>query len=180
LSVYVALLRGINVGGAKTVKMEKLRDTFEKLGFGGVRTYVNSGNVVFESAPTDTGVLSKKIADKISVDFGFSVRVFVRSSDELQSVVEKNPFLKEKRIDESRLHVTFLTEQPSKATLARLDSLGADPDRYSSNGREIYLYCPNGYGRSKLSNNALEKALSLTATTRNWKTVNTVASLLRS
>jgi uncharacterized protein (DUF1697 family) len=171
------MLRGINVSGQKMVKMEKLRETFEALGFSRVRTYVQSGNVVFETSKTSEQVLPKKIGERIQKDFGFSVPLILRTSGEMKGIVSNNPFLKQAGIDQARLHVTFLSELPGKTTLEKLDSLNASPDQYRVMRREIYLYCPTGYGRTKLSNNAIEELLGVHATTRNWKSVNTLAEM---
>ncbi len=177
MPIYVAMLRGINVSGQKIIKMEKLRASFEALGFRHVRTYVQSGNVIFEITKTSSDNLSKSIEEKILSDYGFSVPLILKTSDEMKRIVTDNPFLKEKGIDSSKLHLTFLPELPAKADLGKLDALDALPDQFSVKGREVYLYCPNGYGRTKLSNTALERLLSVEATTRNWKTVNTLAEM---
>jgi uncharacterized protein (DUF1697 family) len=100
------MLRGINVGGKKIVKMEKLRASFEALGFGPVRTYVNSGNVIFETSTIPSTILSKRIEEKISRGFGFPIKVIVKTSEELNRIIRNNPFLKQKGIDRSKLHVT--------------------------------------------------------------------------
>ena len=171
-STYVALLRGINVGGHKAVKMDRLRKAFEALGFEHVTTYVQSGNVVFNASTQASGNLSKKIEEKVLREFAISVSVIVKTSEEVSEVVRNNPFLRERGIDPSKLHVTFLSHAPEKNALKMLDAIAANPDQFRSSGKEIYLYCPNGYGKTKLSNNALEKVLSVRATTRNWKTLN--------
>jgi uncharacterized protein (DUF1697 family) len=166
------MLRGINVGGQKIVKMENLRCSFDVLGFRRVRTYVQSGNVIFEAPKTPPDNLTRLIGKKILGDFGFSVPLLLRTSGEMEKIVSDNPFLAERGIDRSRLHVSFfLSALPAEAGLRKLDALHALPDRFSVKAREVYLHCPNGYGRTKLSNNALEKLLSVEATTRNWKTV---------
>ena len=171
------MLRGINVGGKKIVRMENLRASFEALGFGRVKTYVQSGNVSFEAVKASPDDLSKTIAEKISKDFGFPISVVVRTSDEIGKIVGGNPFLNERGLDHSKLHITFLAALPSKNAKERIDDLNARSERFRVRGREIYLYCPDGYGRTKLSNNAIEKALSVGATTRNWKTVSTLARI---
>jgi len=175
--VYVAMLRGINVSGQKIIKMEELRASFEALGLGQVRTYVQSGNVIFEASKTSTTSLSKKISEKILSDYGFSVPLILRTSSEMNKIVRNNPFLKEKEIDRSKLHVTFLSYPPTKAALVKLDALNERPDEFRVKEREVYLYCPYGNGRTKLSNNAFEKLLTVEATTRNWKTVNALAEM---
>jgi uncharacterized protein (DUF1697 family) len=177
MTIYVGLLRGINVAGKKIVRMENLRASFEALGFGQVRTYVQSGNVVFEASKTSTTGLSKKIGEKILSDYGFSVPLILRTSGEMTKVASDNPFLKEKKVDRSKLHVTFLSEPPAVTALKKLNALAPLPDRFHVEGREVYLCCPNGYGRTKLSNAAFERLLSVEATTRNWKTVNTLVGM---
>jgi len=177
MTIYVAMLRGINVSGQKTIKMENLRVSFEALGFRRVRSYVQSGNLIFEATRTSSDNLSKNVGEKILSDFGFSVPLVLRTSDEMKKIVGDNPFVKEEGIDRSKLHVTFLSAFPNKAALGKLDALNVLPDQFRVKGREIYLYCPNGYGRTKLSNVAFEKLLSLEATTRNWKTINTLAEM---
>jgi len=175
--IYVAMLRGINVAGKKIVKMENLRASLEALGLGQVRTYVQTGNVIFEAPKTSPNELSNIITAKISKDFGFSIPMVLRTSNEIGKIVEDNPFLNERGLDHSKLHITFLAALPSKNAKERIDDLNARPERFRVRGREIYLYCPDGYGRTKLSNNAIEKALSVGATTRNWKTVGTLARI---
>jgi uncharacterized protein (DUF1697 family) len=177
-STYVCLLRGINVSGQKIVKMDKLRAAFEALGFADVKTYVQSGNVVFKAPTQDSAKLIKKIEEKVLREFGFSVPVVVKTSDEISAVIKKNPFLKEKGIDLSRLHVTFLSQAPEKTAVKMLDAIAAGADRFHCLGETVYLHCPNGYGETKLSNNAFEKVLSVRATTRNWKTVNQLREML--
>ena len=123
MPIYIAMLRGINVSGQKIIKMEKLRASFETLGFNSVRTYVQSGNVIFQASKTSSDILSKSIEGKILGDFGFSVTLVLRSSDEMEKIVNDNPFLTDRGIDHSKLHVTFLSELPAKAVLGKLDSL---------------------------------------------------------
>jgi uncharacterized protein (DUF1697 family) len=169
---YVCLLRGINVSGHKIIKMEQLRKSFGALGLGDVQTYVQSGNVVFKTPKQSSETLSNKIREKIARDFGFSVSVIIKSSEEVRRAIKNNPFLKQRGIDSSKLHVTFLSKAPEKDRLKALEALTAKPDQFRYSGTEVYLYCPGGYGRTKLSNNALERVLAVNATTRNWNTVN--------
>jgi len=180
MPTYVAMLRGINVGAGKIVKMERLRALFEALGFGGVRTYVQSGNVIFESEQKSAAELSRKIEEKIQRDFGFTVPVLVKTSKEMAQIVSDNPLVKEKGIDHFKLHVTFLSDAPPKTAVKVLKPLATGRERVRILNREIYLYCPDGYGNTKLSNNAVEKKLSVVATTRNWRTVNTLLEMCSS
>ena len=171
------MLRGINVGGQKSVRMEDLRSSFNALGYRDARTYVQSGNIVFNAPVSAKEDLSRKIRDKILRDYGFPVGVFIRSSSEIAKIVRANPFLKKRGIDRSKLHVTFLSAIPAKSSLPRMDRLNGAPDQFRVVGREVYLHCPSGYGRTKLSNNAIEKSLSVQATTRNWNTVSTLEKM---
>jgi uncharacterized protein (DUF1697 family) len=174
--IYIAMLRGINVGRGKVVKMEQLRTSFAALGFGEVRTYVQSGNVVFESE-RKPAELTRTIEAKIQCDFGFTVPVLIKTSTELVQIVRDNPLLRVKGIDVSKLHVTFLSNAPPKTAASVLEDLATTRERFRILNREIYLYCPDGYGNSKLTNTTIEKKFSLVATTRNWRTVNALLEM---
>ena len=178
-STYIALLRGINVGGHKIIKMDQLRKAFEGLGFEDVTTYVQSGNVVFKSPKKASVDLSRKIEEMLFQRFSMSVPVIVRTAEEVDDVLRNNPFLKEHGIDVTRLHVTFLSHTPQKAALKGLNEIPVGPDRFHCRGQEIYLHCPNGFGGTKLSINAFEKVLAVGATTRNWNTVNKLFEMAR-
>jgi len=171
-STYIALLRGINLGGHKIVKMEQLRKAFGDLGFDDVKTYIQSGNVVFKSSRQPCESLAKRIEEKVLGQFGFPVPVVVKTTDEIGAVIKNNPLLKEKGIDASKLHITFLSCAPEKSLLKALDGFAAAPDQFRCSSQAIYLHCPNGYHETKLGNNVLMKMLKVGTTTRNWKTVN--------
>jgi uncharacterized protein (DUF1697 family) len=177
MPVYVAMLRGINVGGHNLIKMEGLRAAFAALGFDDVRTYVQSGNIVFQTATTATARLAKKTSKKILDAFGLDVPVLIRTADELSEVLKSNPLLKRTGIDETKLHVTFLAAASPKQTDEILKPLAGQSELFAVRGTEIYLYCPGGYGSTKLSNGAIEKKLSVHATTRNWNTVNVLTAM---
>ena len=177
MQTYVAMLRGINVAGHKPVEMRALRESLEKAGFKSVKSYLQSGNVVFQAGASTGRALAATIAARIKRDFGHAVAVIVRAAPEMERVLRRNPFLKEKRVDPAALHVTFLSEVPSKTALAGLVRLPQGADRYIVRSSEIYVFCPHGYGRTKLTNNAFERILGVDATTRNWKTVKALAAL---
>jgi uncharacterized protein (DUF1697 family) len=179
MSNYIAMLRGINVSGHNIVKMEQLRASFAALGFSNVKTYIQSGNVVFEAAKDSAASLSKKIEQKILSDFGFPVPVFLRTSKEMEEIIKANPLLKLPSVDHSKLHVTFLAGEPPKTAPASLQALAAKTEQFRVVGCIVYLYCPEGYGNSKLANSFIEKKLSVGATTRNWKTVNTLLAMMQ-
>jgi uncharacterized protein (DUF1697 family) len=170
MSVYIALLRGVNVGG-NMLKMERLREVCAELGLKNARTYVQSGNVVFEAQGT-AGKWAASLEKSLVGEARLPVSVIVRTAADMGRVIAANPFSKERGIDVARLHVTFLQREPDRKALAGLDGLKSGADRFSCLGSEIYLHCPNGYGQSRLKNNVLEKVLGLRATTRNWNTVN--------
>jgi uncharacterized protein (DUF1697 family) len=173
MPTYIALLRGINVGGHAKVKMDQLRALFEALRFADVKTYVQSGNVVFKAGRSSSDLV-RRIESGINREFGLSVSVIVRTPQDMNNVIRRNPFLKEKGIDLSKLHVTFLSESPGTSVPSGLAKLTSGRDQFRCSGKEIYLYCPDGYGTSKLSNNAFEKLLSVRATTRNWNSINRI------
>jgi uncharacterized protein (DUF1697 family) len=172
MPIYVAMLRGINVGGNKKIKMDKLRSSFEALGLEQVKTYIQSGNVVFKTAKISPVALSRKLEERILGDFGFSVSVISRTVDEIQNTIANNPFLNQPGIDLEKLHVAFLSEAPTPAALKKLAELTLAPDRSRSLGKEVYFYFPNGVSGSSLWKHPLDRVLSVEATMRNWKTVN--------
>jgi uncharacterized protein (DUF1697 family) len=172
---YVALLRGINLGAHNKVSMADLRALFASLGAEDVATYVQSGNVVFRSSDAP-GKLTDAIEKRIRRDLGLSVTVLLRTQSQLSKVLAGNPFANHES-EPTKLHVTFLADKPDRARIRQLDPKGAEPDECRVIGHEIYLHCPSGYGRSKLSNAYFEKQLGVTATTRNWKTVTKLAEL---
>lgn len=167
---YIALLRGVNVG-QNILRMERLRGLCAELKLKNVRTYLQSGNLVFEAGGT-ASKWAQALEAKLAGETRLPVTVIVKTAAEIAEVRAANPFLKEKGIDPARLHVTFLRQAPEKAAIDALAKITAGPDRFRWAGTEIYLHCPEGYGRSKLSNTAIEKVLKLRATTRNWNTVN--------
>jgi uncharacterized protein (DUF1697 family) len=176
MTVYVALLRGINLGGHNKVKMEHLRSLFTSLGYDRVTTYVQSGNVVFTSPTRSAATVADTITRRIAEDLGLDVTVVVRTSRELSTIVTTNP-LKKSKVDPSKLHVTFLATSPAAAKAHAIAAPSGTRDQFTVVGREVYLHCPEGYGRTKLNNAFFEKQLGVAATTRNWKTVQTLTTL---
>jgi uncharacterized protein (DUF1697 family) len=174
---YLAFLRGINVGGHHRVEMARLRLVFEALGFEKVRTLIQSGNVIFTAPKTPESILCRRIETKLSAEFGFPIPVIVRTVDEINKVVNSNPFLKQKGIDISRLHVVFLLDVPRPDDLNKFESLACASEQVRSVGRELYLYLPNGFGKTKLTPNVFNKSLSVSATARNWNTMTKLCEL---
>ena len=174
---YISILRGINVSGQKKVPMKELLALYESLGFSDVSTYIQSGNVVFKSAEEKSERLVRQIEAKIKAHFGFEVPVIIRTAEELKRIQVSNPFLKQAGIEEDKLHVTFLDQLPQQPGVDKLMTYDFTPDRFILQGLEVYVYCPNGYGRTKIHNNFFENKLKTGATTRNWKTVNTLVEM---
>lgn len=177
---YIALLRGINVGRNKRIKMADLVKAFESAGFRNVKTYVQSGNVIFEHNSSSAAEIAENIEKIIGQTFRFYVNVFIRTESELENIVKLNPFIKETDIEFDKLHVTFLSDMPDPKAVFNLDINKDENEKFEVIGREVYLYCPNGYARTKLKNDVFEKKLDTVATTRNWKTTNKLLELSKS
>ncbi len=174
-NTYVALLRGVNLGAHNKMSMADLRALFENLGAEDVATYVQSGNIVFKSADT-AAALIEAIEKGIRRELGLTVTVLLRTRAQLSRLASGNPFAGRGR-DPKALHVTFLAETPDRTSVRKLDPARSEPDEFRVVGQEVFLHCPNGYGRSKLTNAYFEKQLGVAATTRNWKTVTKLAEL---
>ena len=179
MPIYVAMLRGINVGPHKRIKMDRLRESFEKLGFKQVQTYIQSGNVVFKASKSSADALCMKIENKLLADFGFPVTVILRTQEELAEAVAKSPFVNERGIDLTRLHVTFLSETPQAAAMKKLETLTPRSDRSCFIGKEIYWHLPNGVSQSVLMKAPVDRILAVSTTTRNWKTTNAILQMCR-
>lgn len=179
VTIYISLLRGINVGGQKSIKMAELKSLYEALDYQNVHTYVQSGNVVFESN-ANSSELKRQIRDGIVQKFGFPVDILVRTLDDWRKLITANPYARDATKDIKFLHITLLTVIPDADLVNRLAAPQAEGEAYAIHGDVVYLYCPNGYGRTKLTNNYWEKALKVSATTRNWNTVNHLLELAES
>jgi uncharacterized protein (DUF1697 family) len=169
-STYVALLRGINVGGKNMLPMRELVRMFEVSGCAEVRTYIQSGNVVFSATPACAKRLADDVAGAIEKRFGFRPRIVLRTAQDMADVAANNPFLGE-GADVRLLHVVFLVEKPDARRIAALDPARSPGDSFQVRGREVYLLLANGAGQTKLSNAYLESTLVTTSTMRNWRTV---------
>jgi uncharacterized protein (DUF1697 family) len=176
VNTYISILRGINLGGHNMIKMDALEEIFAKIGFKNVRTYIQSGNVVYQSQPSNPNKLNDLIHNTLAKEIGLNIPIITLISDELRKVAELNPFL-EKYKEESYFHVTFLADAPLAENIDKI--LGGDfgQDEVRLIEKTAYLYCPNGYGRTKLSNSFFERKLKVAATTRNWKTVNQLLAI---
>lgn len=170
MTIYVSMLRAVNVGGTSRIKMHALQRVYESMGFTDVRTLLASGNVVFRSRLKDRTQLVKRIMQEIERQLGLEVEVILRTLPELASIVDRGPVLSS-RADPSKLVVMFLADVPAASAQAALLKWHKGPEMVELRGPEIYLYYPNGIGRSKLSNAVLENKLDTAGTARNWNTL---------
>lgn len=176
MTTYIALFRGINVGGHNKLPMKKLRAILETLGYENVATYIQSGNAVFTTGD-DRSSIEAAIAGAIEKRFGFKPRVLILTQDEMQDAASANPFPGGED-DPGRLHLSFLTETPENPDLQKLEDLKSDTERFTLCGQVFYLHAPDGIGRSKLAGR-LEKALGVPATSRNWRTVQKIMGIAK-
>ena len=179
MTSYISLLRGINVSGQKRIKMDALQQSYEALLLQNVTTYIQSGNVVFEATNTSPKLLAPQIARQIALDFGFEVLVIVLTAAQLKAIIVHNPTAKDPQKDPSFLHITFLAEKPTPYDPTPIIAKQQSGEGLFLTDNALYLYCPNGYGRSKLTNSFLETQLKVGATTRNWKTSNELLKFCR-
>ncbi|MBW2454859.1 MAG: DUF1697 domain-containing protein [Deltaproteobacteria bacterium] len=174
--VHVALLRGINVGGKNKLPMKDLVRLFEALDCHDVRTYIQSGNVVFHAKPALARRIGDLMAAAIRERFGYQVPVVLRTAAELERAATENPFL-QTDADPKTLHVAFLAARPHKSKVAGLDPKRSAGDSFVVKGQEIYLHCPNGMARTKLTNHYFDRTLDTTSTLRNLRTVQKLVEL---
>jgi uncharacterized protein (DUF1697 family) len=173
---HVALLRGINVSGKNMLPMKELAQMFSDAGCTGVRTYIQSGNVIFD-APAGAPGICDGIKAKIEKRYGYRVPLILRTPAQLLKTIRDNPFLKA-GAHEKTLHVYFLADSPNSKAIAALDAARSAPDAFHVRGQEIYLHLPNGMGRSKLTNAYFDSKLSTICTARNWATVLKLSEMM--
>jgi uncharacterized protein (DUF1697 family) len=176
------MLRGINVGRTKRVKMDELREIYKSLDFKDIKTYIQSGNVIFKFKNIDPNELKIKIENKLRESLGFDLAVVIRTKEELEKIINENPIKKE---DINHTYITFLSNSPSEILLndikINIDSKIKDTkDKIIIHPKEVYLFLFGGYGRTKFNNNFFEKELKVTSTTRNLKTVKKLLNIAES
>jgi uncharacterized protein (DUF1697 family) len=176
---FISLLRGINVAGKNSIKMDDLKLLYESLGLKNIVTYIQSGNVVFTSNIKNRNNLKMMMEKAIHKKYGYDIAVQLRTKNEMVSIVEKYPFVSvDAKQEGSKILVTLLSSSPADNLVLKLQNDVKAPEKLVVDGDSIYLYCPNGYGRSKLTNKYIELTLGLSATTRNWKTMSKLCDLL--
>jgi uncharacterized protein (DUF1697 family) len=173
----ISLLRGVNLGPHRRMKMDALRKVYESVGLRDPQTFLQSGNVVFKTDERDLAQLAKRIEKAIEKSFGFRSDVIVRTSDEMKDVIRRNPFAKRKGIEPSKFLVWFLAADPGEESRDKVRSIKAEPEELVASGRELYIYFVNGLARPKLSFAAIDKALNTPGTGRNWNSVTKLLEL---
>jgi uncharacterized protein (DUF1697 family) len=177
MATWIALFRGINVGGNQVLRMKDLVALLERAGFEGVRTYIQSGNVVFQRSKSTSTALARQIGDLVLKNHGFEPKVIVLSVAELEKAAAENP-LSKAEADPKTLHLFFLSEPPPRPDLESLGRLRTDKEAFALKGKVLYLHTPDGFGVSKLAARA-ERFIGVDVTARNWRTVNKLLEMAR-
>lgn len=173
---YFAFLKGINVSGHRIIKMVELKAMFESMDFKNVRTFIQSGNVVFES-PAKADALKKKIEAGLAKSLGYSVNVILRSKDEMEKIVEDYPFTKVKGHEECKINIGYLDSVPDKAAINELECINNDDEIFLVKGNNLYHLCRKSFQDSLLGKNIVEKMLKVICTVRNWNTTNKIQKI---
>ena len=171
MPVFISMLRGVNLGSHNRIKMDALRAVYESLKLEDPRTYVQSGNVIFRTSEKNTTKMATRIQDAIEKKFKFRPVVILRSTDELRDSIAATPFAKSRNLEPGKILLTFLSATPPDEADAKLATFKSYPEEVHLKGRELYIYFPNGAGKSKLPWSSVEKLLKVTGTARNWNSV---------
>jgi uncharacterized protein (DUF1697 family) len=179
METYVSFLRGVNMTGHNSIKMTDLKGLFVKIGLSDAETFIQSGNVIFsETGDIAPAALSVNIEQAILEKFNYIVPAMIRTRRELSNIISLNPYIGETGFDPSKMAVIFLHDEPSDIQLQKAENIDYPPDRFKIIGKEIFIYCPNGFGRTKLYTNFFEKKMGVTGTARNWKTISTISDTM--
>jgi uncharacterized protein (DUF1697 family) len=177
MPVVISMLRGVNVGGHNKIKMDALKALCLSLKLEDPQTYVQSGNVIFRTGEKDLAKLARRIQDAIEKTFGFRPGVVLRTTAELREVIARNPFAKRSGIEPGKLLVNFLAAHPDQQAREKALAIKTGPDELHLIGREVYIYFPDGQGRSKLPWATIERALGTFGTGRNWNSVTKILEI---
>jgi uncharacterized protein (DUF1697 family) len=177
MPTVVSMLRGVNLAAHNRIRMDALRALYESLGLGEVRSYLQSGNILYSTRRRDLDLLARHLEKKILESHGIRTTVVQRLREDLCRVVERNPFAERAGVEPARLAVSFLTVEPSAAAREAALAIPIAPEEMFILGREMFLYYPNGMGRSKLPVAKIEKTLGAAGTARNWNTVTALLEL---
>lgn len=174
----IAFLRGVNMTGHNTIRMADLAALFKKLGYKDAETYIQSGNVIFSNIGNQAGTEIELLIERaIKKQFGHNISVMVRSAEEIKKVLQVNPFVQSEDIDKTKHSALFLKEAPNKTQTDKIAGIDYPPDKFSISGREIFIWCPNGFGKTKLYTNFFENKMKVIGTARNWKTIRTLVEI---
>ena len=177
MPVLISMLRGVNLGPHNRIKMDALRSVYESLKLEEPRTYVQSGNVIFRTKEKNLAKLAVKIQDAIEKKFKCRPDVILRTTDELKKAIAATPFADRPHLEPGKILVTFLAAEPPREAEANLAKFTDYPEELHLKGREMYIYFPNGAGRSKLPWSSVEKLLKVTGTARNWNSVTKMLAM---
>lgn len=172
---YVALLRGVNVSGKNKIQMKEFVEYLKDLRFDCIRSYIQSGNILFRFEDINEEILEMGIVELIQKKYNYDIKTLVIRKSDLQFIIENNPF---KDIDYKNLHISILKQIPDYSLQSKLEAIDFSPDKFNIINNYIYLNCPNGYGRTKLTNNYFESKLKVDATTRNWNTITKLYGMI--
>ena len=170
MPTVIAMLRGVNLGGHNLIRMEKLRALCSACKFEKPQTYLNSGNAIFTTKETNLSAIGKRLEDAIEKELGFRPAVILRTASEMRDVIARNPFAKRKGLEPAKLAVIFFADSLAPETREHIEAIKVGPEEIHAFERELYIYYPDGQGRSKLTHAIIEKHLGR-ATGRNWNTV---------
>lgn len=176
MQTFISFLRGINMTGHNSIKMADLAKLYTSLGFKNVETFIQSGNVIIDADMSELEI-SLKIEAEILRKFNYNVPVMVRTVQEIKDLYSTNPFLNEENFNPARMAVIFLLKETTAEQIQKVIDIEYPPDRFEISGKEIYIYCPNGFGRSKIYTNFFEKKMGVVGTGRNWKTITAILNI---
>lgn len=177
MPVLISMLRGVNLGPHNRIKMDALRAMYESLKLEDPRSYVQSGNVIFRTKEKNSPQLAKKIQSAIQKKFGCCPEVILRTTEEMRKAIAANPFPERTKAEPSKVLLTFLAAEPPPEAEANLANLKRFPEELRLNGRELYIYFPNGAGKSKLPWSSVDKLVKVTGTARNWNSVQAMLEI---
>jgi uncharacterized protein (DUF1697 family) len=169
---YIAFLRAINVSGHNIIKMVDLKVAFEEIGYQNIKTYIQSGNVVFETQLLDSAQIRQAIEKKLIQNFGNEIVTIIRTTTEMDEIVQNHPFSAEILASDKRIYVSFLADIPAQNLVDEVEKMSYESESFTLQGKNLYYWAEKGLKKELFSNNFIEKKLKVSATTRNWNTVN--------
>jgi uncharacterized protein (DUF1697 family) len=175
MHTFIAFLRAVNLAGHNAVKMRDVSSLFSNLGFTDVKTYIQSGNIIFRT--DDDNDLTALIENEIQKVTGFSIDVMIRTPGRLHEIIARNPFSDPAEFDPARVAVIFLKDEAGEAIKAKMSEYDFSPDEFIISEKEVFIFCPGGFGKSKLTTGFFEKKLGIKCTARNWNTVNMILGI---